>query len=262
MDPGLEALSAAMQAEIDGYWSAGRFAVAITDLQTGQTVGAYLDRQQLSACIMNLYVILVALRDVDAGAYPLSTVDELIRATIWSSNAETAHTLYQVTGYGDATVGVEKVAALHRALGHESTIIDHPPAFAHDTIGVSSDNWVTAREVNDALAALYRGELLSPELTAYLLEAMTEVKLGLNYLTAYGNGGVTSHKNGFFPYGGGYVDNDAGIVRFERGGQEYAYAIGFYSDEVPTKYADIVLGQTLMAMAWEYFDSTYPGPAQ
>lgn len=258
VDPAFTALGEQMAEAIEGYWVGGTYAVAVTDLQTGATVGANLDRRQLSGCIMNLYILLVALRDVDAGAYDLATVDSLIRATVWSSNAETAHRLYQVAGMGDATVGVRKVAALHRELGYELTLIDHPPAFGDDTVGVDSDNWVTAREVNQALAALYAGELLSAELTAYLLDVMADVKPGLNYLTAYGNGGITSHKNGFFPYSGGYVDNDAGIVRFERGGRQYAYAISFYSDGVPTKYGDIVLGQQLMALAWDYFDATYP----
>lgn len=261
-DPGLVALGEQMQAAIDGYWSAGNFSAAVTDLQTGQTAGAYMDQRQLPGCVMNLYVIIVVLQEVDAGAYALEAVDSLIRATIWSSNAQTAFELYKVVGGGDPTVGVRKVAALHEQLGFELTAIDHPPAFGDDTIGVSADNWMTAGEINEALAALYHGELLSPALTTYLLDAMVEVKPGLNYLTAYGNGGVTSHKNGFFPYSGGYVDNDAGIVRFERGGREYAYAVSFFSDGVPSKYADIVLGQQLTALAWAYFDATYPAVVQ
>lgn len=260
VDPAFTALGQQMAVAIEDYWVNGNYAVAVTDLQTGAIVGANIDRPQLSGCIMNLYILLVALRDVDAGAYDLDMVDPLIRATVWSSNAETAHRLYEIAGLGDATVGVRKVAALHRELGYELTLIDHPPAFGDDTVGVDSDNWVTAREVNAALAALYSGELLSPRLTAYLLDVMVDVKPGLNYLAAYGNGGITSHKNGFFPYSGGYVDNDAGIVRFERGGQEYAYAVTFLSDGVPTRYGDIVLGQALMAMAWSYFEAAYPAP--
>jgi hypothetical protein len=88
---------------------------------------------------------------------------------------------------------------------------------------------------------------------------MTDVKPGLNYLTAYGTGGTVSHKNGFLPDGASWVDNDAGIVRFERGGVEIAYAITFLSEGVPTKYADIPLGQELSVMAWEHFATTYPG---
>jgi hypothetical protein len=63
---------------------------------------------------------------------------------------------------------------------------------------------------------------------------MTEVKVGLNYLTAYGPGVPVNHKNGFFPaLDGWYVDNDIGIVRFERDGRQLAYAISFFSQRVP-----------------------------
>lgn len=258
VDPALVALEEQLRATVDDYWVEGNYSFAVTDLQTGQTVGVNLDQQQLSGCVMNLFIILVVLRDVEAGAYPLETVEQLIRATLWSSNAETAYELYTIAGFGDPTLGVRKVAALHSELGFELTLIDHPPAFGDDTVGVNSDNWATAREVNRALAALYDGEILGPAMTAYLLDAMIEVKVGLNYLTAWGNGGVTSHKNGFFPYSDGYVDNDVGIVRFERNGERLAYAVGFFSDGVPDKYGDIVLGQQLMSLAWEYFDAAYP----
>ncbi|HET7738651.1 MAG TPA: serine hydrolase [Tepidiformaceae bacterium] len=258
IEPGLVALQEQLRATVDGYWVEGHYSFAVTDLQTGQTVGVNLDQQQLSGCVMNLFIILVVLRDVEAGAYPMETVEGLIRATLWSSNAETAYELYTIAGFGDPTLGVRKVAALHRELGFELTIIDHPPAFGDDTVGVNADNWATAREVNAALEALYKGEILGPAMAAYLLDAMVEVKAGLNYLTAWGNGGVTSHKNGFFPYSDGYVDNDVGIVQFERNGEQRAYAVGFFSDGVPYKYGDIVLGQQLMSLAWEYFDAAYP----
>jgi hypothetical protein len=138
-------------------------------------------------------------------------------------------------------------------------VIDHPPSYPVYSLGVSTDNWITARDANAALAALYRGEILSDPRRVDLLERMTNVKDGLNYLTAYGTGGTVSHKNGFFPIGDGtWVDNDVGIVRFERDGREYAYAISFLSDYVATKYGDIPLFQRLSRLAWDYFDAAYP----
>jgi hypothetical protein len=70
--------------------------------------------------------------------------------------------------------------------------------------------------------------------------------------------GVVGHKNGFFWLPEGYIDNDAGIVTFERGGQTYAYALTFLSQAVPTKYGDIPLGQTVSSLVWEHFNRTYP----
>jgi len=48
-----------------------------------------------------------------------------------------------------------------------------------------------------------------------------------------------------------------GIVRFDRDGREYAYAISFLSDYVETKCGDINFGQRLSRLAWAYFDSKY-----
>ncbi len=91
---------------------------------------------------------------------------------------------------------------------------------------------------------------------------MAEVKPGLNYLTAVGPDtpdAIVSHKNGFFPTDAGwYVDNDIGIVRFERDGEQLAYAISFLSQRVPHKYDDIPFAQRLTAATWAFFQERYP----
>lgn len=167
--------------------------------------------------------------------------------------------LYAIAGGGDATEGVRRVAQLlHDTLRLPETIIDHPPAYSGYSIGVSGDNIVTAEAMNAALTALYRGELLNPELTGWLLEAMTRVKPGLNYLTAnLPYEATVSHKNGFFWAYDGYVDNDTAIVRFDAGGTTHAYAITFMSEGVAGEYDDIWLGRDLVRLAWEYFTSVY-----
>ena len=258
VDLALLALQEEMQAVVDGYWVNGNFAVAISDLQSGQTISVYGDRTQVAGCIWNLSVIIVALRDVQAGRYPLSDVEAIIRQTIWASDASAALKLYRIVGDGDYTGGVQRVLDLARdGMALVVSVIDHPPAFTDFSLDISDTNLITANEVNQLLSALYHGELLNSEWTAWLLDAMTRVKPGLNYLTAFGTGGKVSHKNGFLPENGTWVDNDAGIVRFERGGQEYAYAITFLSEGVPAKYADIPLGQRLSQLAWSHFDAAY-----
>jgi hypothetical protein len=255
LDPALVALQERMQAAVDEYWVTGNFAVAVTDLQTGQAISVYGDRIQVAGCIWNLPVIIRTLQDVQAGRYPLSDVEATIRQTLWASDASAALRLYATVGDGDHVLGVRHVLDMARGRGLSDSIIDHPPAFTDYNLGISEPNLVTAEEVNVLLADLYEGRLLNDEWTGWLLDAMTRVKPGLNYLTAYGTGGTVSHKNGFLPDGASWGDNDAGIVRFERNGQELAYAITFLSEGVPTKYADIPLGQKLSLMAWEHFDA-------
>lgn len=252
------ALQDAMTSAIEQYWVPGKYAVAVTDLQTGETVGVNGDQAQLSGCSVNLFALYQAVRDVWAGRYPQEYVDALISATIWSSNATTARELYGVIGGGDVVEGVRRVHGLiNNELGLDAVVLDHPPAYG-DSIGVSPDNWVTAVAMNRALAALWHGEVVpEPSWRDYLLHHMTVVKPGLNYLTA-AVPEVVSHKNGFLWASTGYVDNDAGIVRFQRGGTEYAYAISFFSEEVTEEYADIPLGQQLGNLAYEVMTARYP----
>jgi hypothetical protein len=92
----------------------------------------------------------------------------------------------------------------------------------------------------------------------YVLEVLSEVKPGLNYLTAVVPDGTVSHKNGFFIGSNGYVDNDVGIIRLQRGDVEYAYALSFLSEQVPTEYGDVALGQQLGALAYDVMAARYP----
>ncbi len=242
---------------VANYSEDGRYAAAVTDLQTGETISVNGDRQQLSGCIMNFFVLLLSERDVQEGA-PIDHVASLIDATIYGSNASTARSLYAIAGNGDVLVGVRRTAALIQSLGLTGTIIDHPPLYQEESIGVSEDNFITALDANRALSALYGGIALSEPARSDLLERMTHVKPGLNYLLAYGTGGTVSHKNGFFRIDDGtWVDNDIAIVRFDRNGREYAYAISFFSDYVATKYGDIGLGQQISKITWAFFDARY-----
>lgn len=254
----LAELQARLAGEVANASTAGEFAIAVTDLQSGQTIHVNGERSHRAACVMNLFAIITALRDVQAGFYPLAEVDALIRRTIYASDAVTGRALYEKAGGGDVVAGVARVRELQReVIGMNSTSLDHPPAFPGDSLGVSADNLITALDANRALAMLYRGELLNGELTGWLLDAMTGVKPGLNYLTAALPPEATvSHKNGFVPLWDGYVDNDVAIVRFGPGLRD-AYAISFFSQAVPVEYADIPLAQALVRMTWEYFSGAY-----
>lgn len=250
-----------MKAAIGSYSVPGEYAIAVTDLQTGETVSVNGDEQRLSGCVMNLFVILQVARDLEAGRYEVARADELIAATTWSSNAATARELYALVGGGDVIHGVERVDELIRSvLRLEDVIIDHPPLYLADSIDRDFNNWVTAEAVNQALTALWRGEIVGPKWRTFVLDHLAEVKTGLNYLTAAVPEGVVSHKNGFLLADTGYVDNDAGIVRLQRGRKEFAYAVTFLSEQVPTKYGDVVLGQQLSKLAYDVMSARNPRP--
>ncbi len=248
-----------LQAAVDGYWVAGNYAVAVTDLQTGETISVNGDVPHLSGCVMNLFVILQVARDLEAGRYEVARADSLIAATTWSSNAQTARALYAIAGDGDATEGVRRVDALIRdVLKLETILIDHPPSYHADSIGRDYNNWATVLDTNLALAALWKGDVLSPQWRDFVLAHLAEVKAGLNYLTAAVPEGIVSHKNGFLEADTGWVDNDVGIVRLQRGDREIAYAVSFFSEEVPSKYADVVLGQQVSTLVYKVMAARYP----
>jgi beta-lactamase class A len=236
----------------------------VTDLQTGETIAVNGDHAQLAACSINFVLLFQVVADLQAGRYARSTVDNLVARTLYSSNPVTAHDLYGIVGDGDVLAGARRVADRIRALGLEHTVLDHPPGYPEESLHPNPydwNNWMTARDANAALAALYSGGELSPGWREYLLSAMTVVKPGLNYLTAVGPepAALVSHKNGFAPTTDGqWIDNDIGIVRFQRGDRVYAYAISFFSQWVPERYADIPLGEEISAAAWQYFSHRYP----
>jgi beta-lactamase class A len=238
----------------------GRYAFAATDLQTGETVSVNGGRKQLAGCAINLFVLLQATLDLQSGRYApdkVGLVDRLMSATTWSSNAETARDLYTLVGEGDTLAGVSRVAKLiSQDLRLSSTVLDHPPLFGESSLG-GGDNWLTANDAVAALAAVWQTDLLSDAWRTYLLGHLAMVKPGLNYLVGSLSGATVSHKNGFFEYSAGFVDNDIGIVQLRTGGRTVAFAVAFLAEEVPTKYADVPLGQQLVRMAFAYFRDAY-----
>ena len=156
-------------------------------------------------------------------------------------------------GGGDALAGVARVDALIRErLGLATTVLDHLPAFAWSINLRGGDNWMSAEDANAALAGLWRGDGLAPESREHLLGRLSTVEPDLGYLTGSIPNAVVAHKNGFFWYSGGYVDNDIAIVRL-KDGRDTAFAISFLSDQVPVLYGDVALGRQLITLAVTHF---------
>lgn len=239
-------------------------AVAITDLRTGETIDVGGDDVRLPGCTINLFLLMRVVVDLQSGKYPEPAPGDLIGQTINRSDPITARRLMRDwIGDGDLLRGIERVNEFVRALGMNATSMDHPPAFPEESVqgDAATNNRITARDVNRGLQALWDGRVLNPGWRDYLLDKMTLVKPGLNYLIPAGTsaGAVVSHKNGFL-YQEGWADNDVGIVWYDRGGQRYGYAISFFTENVPGKYDDIPLGQRISSLAYQWFVSRYGYP--
>jgi hypothetical protein len=215
---------------------------------------------------MNFFVLLSVVKDLQAGLYPEREVGRYIAQTVYASDPGTGHYLLRVTGGGDGRAGLLKInKLLWQELRLESALYDHPPAV--DVITLTPGKWEANRisplDFNRALTLLYREELLNPAWTGYLIDKMTNVKPGLNHLIPTGVSDPTAlvaHKNGYIDYVPYYVDNDIGLVIFNRGGKQYAYALTFWSQDNPWVLSDVTLGQTVSRLVWEYFNTTYSPP--
>ena len=257
--PDMSGLQQSLATAIKKFPVSGAYAIAVTDLQTGNSVDVKGDSYQLSGCIMNIFVLMSAMLDVQQGAYPLDDVSQVIAATLWTSNTATARSLYRKTGGNDLGAGLRKVGRLmNERMGMEGTLIDHPPGYPAETLGRDPNNCISANDTNRGLTALWNGVILSDPYRVYLLDAMLQVSPTLNYLLAYNPQGRVSHKNGWLFEDGGWVDNDSGIVRFTKDGTEYAYAITFMSQDVEQFKAEVPLGRQLARITWDWFNAAYP----
>ena len=256
VNPDLQGLRDRLAAAIDD--SGINAAVAVTDLQTGESIDVKGDDPRHAGCTANWFVLLSNVIDLQAGRYPESDVGDLIARTIYGSNPITARQLLIKTG-GSVPAGVFKINDLLARLGLRNTLYDHPPAFEDEFSLQGWPNVITANDANRALASFYHGAIVNYQWRDYLLEKMTGVKPGLQYLIPAGVGnGRVAHKNGFSWVAGGWIDNDIGIVTFDSSGGPRAYAISFWSQDVSVEYADIPVGQSISGMVWRYFRNRYP----
>jgi hypothetical protein len=238
-------------------------AVAITDLRTGETIDVNGADARLPGCTINLFALMRVVVDLQLGRYPEPQPGDLIGQTINRSDPITSRLLVKYwLGAGDLGRGLNSVNDFIAALGMDATLMDHPPAFPTESLnGYPTENRITALDANRGLRAIWDGRVLVPGWRDYLLQKMTLVKPGLNYLipAGAGYGATVSHKNGFL-YEEGWADNDIGIVWYERGGRRYGYAISFFTEGVPVKYADIPLGQQISSLAYQWFVGRYGHP--
>jgi len=177
VDPAMLDLRDQLAAAIDA--SGINAAVAVTDLQTRESIDVNGDAPRHAGCTLNWFVLLSNVIDVQEGVYPVSEIDTLISRTIYGSNPVTARDLLIKTGDGSVEGGVAKVRRLLTALGLNDSIFDHPPGYSEQYTTDGSLNTLTATDADRALAAVYRGDVLDPEWRDYLLEKLTNVKEGL-----------------------------------------------------------------------------------
>lgn len=258
LSPAFAQLLAELQAEVDAYSQAKggvSVAIAVTDLQIGETIAVNGDELHRSGCTINLFALLAATERFQAGVADPNDFAYSVRVGIGSSYPpEVKHFIQSI--FGSQAEGAAYGQALMRGWGMETSVFDHVPYYGER----DTNNYLTALETNLALVQLHRRQLLSPEWTDYALEVLTDIDPDLNYmLPRYLPWDASvAHKIGYHWDSDGWVNNDAGIVSFTgEDGLRKTYVISYLSQQAPTERIGNWLAGRLSGMVWDYFAGTY-----
>ena len=238
---------------------AGVNAVSVTDLQTGRTIAINGDVQLPAACTVKVFIMVAIAEDIGAGKYSAADVDDLVHSAMGPSNTAPARELIRIAGGGDINAGIHRVNQIMQRLGMHDSVLRHPPDYWGDYGYGDGDNYLTANDMNRGLAAIWEGRSgLSDWGRDYVLWSMTLAIPGQQYSLGgpLPDDTVLYHKIGlvYAPYN---TWNDAGIVVFARGGQQYAYAISYLGSWGPNWLDAYYHGADASAVAWAAFSAEY-----
>ena len=230
-------------------------AVAVTDLQTGETISVGGNDPHKTGCTINMFALLAVVGEFEAGRAEPQDVAYNIRVGIGGSYPPEVRR-FLVKVFPSYQAAVARGQEMMRSWGMVSSQFNQVPYYP---TGMGS-NRLTALEVNLVLGKLYRGELFSPEWTAYTLARLREISPGLNYILPgqLPGAATVAHKIGYYSDRDGWVNNDVGIVTFTgQDGEEKAYAITYLSQKARTEYTGYSFGAWLSRMVWDLFEATY-----
>jgi hypothetical protein len=257
--PDMGALDARLRPLVNSW--PGQHAVTVTNLRTGESLSINGDRQHLAACTIKIYLMIAIAEDIAAGRYTHADIEHLILPAMGPSTTPEARELIRIIGNGDIGAGIHRMNEIIWRLGGTGSIITHPPAYPWEEYGYAAshgiaENLLTTNDLNRALGKIYRGEVLSPEMTEYVLWSLT---LATEFLHGSFMGPVPDHVAVYHKIGVLYqplnVWNDAGIFVFERDGQEHAYAISYLGTGENDYREAYWHGHELSRIVWEAFST-------
>jgi hypothetical protein len=247
-----------LKSAIDDYLASTGVEVglAVTDLQTGQTLSINGNRPQRTGCTIHQFALYAAVSQFQAGNSSPSDMSWSIQSGIGNSYPPEVYNFLSYAFGSNYDRGLRHAQNQMRAWGMSASLFDHVAYYGDGT----QNNLLTALETNSTLAKLYRGQLFNAEWTAYTLGVLRNIKPGLNYMIpgALPSAATVAHKIGYYADTDGWVNADAGIVTFRgRDGTTKAYAITYLSQKASTESTGYSFGTQLSKMAWDWFAATY-----
>ena len=229
--------------------------IAVTDLQTGQTISVNGNAVQRTGCSINMFALFAVVEEFQAGRANPSELAYNIEYGIGGSYPPQVKQFLQRV-FGTHAVGVTQAQEMMGSWGMQASLFDHVPYYGDGT----QNNLLTALETNSVLTKLYQGELFEPEWTQYTLERLRNIRAYVNYMLPgqLPSSATVAHKIGYYWDWDGWVNNDVGIVTFTGAdGQEKAYAITYLSQKARTEYIGYSFGARLSRIVWDWFEATY-----
>lgn len=228
----------------------GAVGLAVTDLQTGETISINGDKKYQPGSVIKVFTWLSIVKDIEEGRYTLDEIEEQVHAMLrWSDNPAHA-VLTQKTG-------IETINERMKKWGMERSIYS---GWGEDIRYSRAERWnyLVAEEINRVLAKLYNNELFSREYTDLAIEELTHSVSYecCNYMIPKhlpkDGSVVIANKFGWYPE---VLYADAGIVMMKREGEEIAYIISYLCNSSHPGGGE--LGAELSKMVFDHFDGEY-----
>jgi hypothetical protein len=231
-------------------------AIAVTDLQTGESISIGGNDAHRTGCTINMFALFAIVdRFQDGQADPASVTANIASGIGGSFPPEVRRFLEKV--YGSYDAGLARAQEMMAEWGMEVADFDHVPYYGGSD---PAPNILTALETNDILVRLWRGELFDDEWTAYTLTKLREIASYVNYILPgqLPASATVAHKIGYYWDFDGWVNNDAGFVTFTgEDGDEKAYAITYMSEKARTERTGYSFGAKLSRDVWDWFAAKY-----
>ncbi|MCA9380695.1 serine hydrolase [Candidatus Dojkabacteria bacterium] len=215
------------------------FGIYLYDLNRNQALEINDNQTFPPASISKLPSVLLTLRDIDAGKYSfdtLVTVKDELKHTNWDTIGQyPAGTKLPLRTFIDAAILESNNSAhyhLHNLLGGLSVVNPRTQNELGAQTFFLDPHQATARSIGTVLIKLYKGEILSEELTDYMINLMKNTGSDLRLAIPGGvpNGVEVANKVGFL-FGGieGSTYSDSAIVY----GEKTDYVLVVLNDKAP-----------------------------
>jgi Beta-lactamase enzyme family len=231
--------------------------VAVTDLVTGETLSVNGNTAHKTGCVINLFGLLVAVDQFQAGNASPSGLEYSIKKGIGGSYPPEVKNFLNAI-FGDYPDGVAYARQLMAGWGLKVATYDHIPFYGgSDT---PPPNILTPLETNSILARVWNAQLFDAQWSAYTISVLRDSYAYVNYILPkyLPDSATVGHKIGYYDDDDGWVNNDVGIVSFTGAdGQEKAYAISYFSQYGPSEVAGYSFGAKLSLAVYDAMAERY-----